>query len=140
MRISDWSSDVCSSDLLDQLVLQFADPDERDLVDGDATAVRRPHLGLGLKEARVLHAVARAEDVERLFDVTGDVGVLVVVFEQHFDSLEADESGMPSMARQHFPIESRPGRPWPGTRKNGLRSEDSRVGKECVSTCRSRWS
>src|SRR3546814_14742882 len=27
---------------------------------------------------------------------------------------------MPSMARQHFPIESRPGRPWPGTRKNGL--------------------
>src|SRR3546814_19938006 len=53
---------------LDQLVLQFADPDERDLVDGDATALRRPHLGLGLKEARVLHAVARADDVERLFE------------------------------------------------------------------------
>src|SRR3546814_17016810 len=133
MRISDWSSDVCSSDLaaiddrqlltfdfgerripveaahadvmkaqslfghgiaiqldrpgnrLDQLVLQFADPDERDLVDGDATALRRPHLGLGLKEARVLHAVARAEDVER------------------------------------------------------LRSEERRVGTECVRTCRSRW-
>src|SRR3546814_20324488 len=27
-----------------------------------------------------------------------------------------------------------------GTLKDGLRSEERRVGKECVSTCRSRWS
>src|SRR3546814_3693918 len=31
---------------------------------------------------------------------------------------------------------------WPpsGSRRGGRRSEERRVGKECVSTCRSRWS
>src|SRR3546814_1114838 len=34
---------------------------------------------------------------------------------------------------------SRAGRP-PGIGSRGWRSEERRVGKECVSTCRSRWS
>src|SRR3546814_3240549 len=63
MRISDWSSDVCSSDLLQQCRLQ-------------PHRTRIPHLGF-------LHQVARQ-----------GIG----------------------------------------------RSEERRVGKECVSTCRSRWS
>src|SRR3546814_4057950 len=68
MRISDWSSDVCSSDLLDG---RGADP-----------------LALGQR--------------------IDDVGVLVI-----------------DHAR----------------RRDGVgRSEERRVGKECVSTCRSRWS
>src|SRR3546814_6651972 len=66
MRISDWSSDVCSSDLIG---------------------------GVGLDQER---------------------GV---------------EAGMDGVRATQF-----------GERGRGGRSEERRVGKECVSTCRSRWS
>src|SRR3546814_1913600 len=69
MRISDWSSDVCSSDLGDQLTeLPEAEDDFR-------------HSGLPVR-------------LDRIYD-------------NHLRT---------------------------------LRSEERRVGKECVSTCRSRWS
>src|SRR3546814_19198413 len=79
MRISDWSSDVCSSDLfgvLDQLRLD---------------------LGLlrACKKGRAIEAVRRQEGRDHLQIV-------------HLEAF--------------------------------LRSEERRVGKECVSTCRSRWS
>src|SRR3546814_1562111 len=74
MRISDWSSDVCSPDLL-RLVLQQR----------------------GIEEA--------GPDVQRVQQLVGDGG-------------EA-----PGLVGRH-----------------GARSEERRVGKECVSTCRSRWS
>src|SRR3546814_9306025 len=77
MRISDWSSDVCSSDLKNagerQIVVWSGQ--RRDIADGDA-------------DARDVHGGA---------------------YSRH-----------------------RPG--------HRLRSEERRVGKECVSTCRSRWS
>src|SRR3546814_8034583 len=71
MRISDWSSDVCSSDLLQLLAssLAFVDP-----LDG------RP---------RQFESLLRLAALDRM---------------------------------------------------ETMRSEESRVGKECVSTCRSRWS
>src|SRR3546814_5971449 len=78
MRISDWSSDVCSSDLLEVALAE--------------------HLG-GLGE--LPHA-----------DHGDQRGVL-----QHGDELVA--------GRRH---------------DEAHRSEERRVGKECVSTCRSRWS
>src|SRR3546814_986162 len=71
MRISDWSSDVCSSDLLPQ----FLDADR---------------IGLGV-------AVAH-------------------------DEVERPAQQLGAFARRR------------------ARSEERRVGKECVSTCRSRWS
>src|SRR3546814_8771356 len=76
MRISDWSSDVCSSDLPGSAGAQQPD--------------RRPNLNLG-------DAV-----------VTGFSGTLA----------------------------PDPTRPHPASK----RTEERRVGKECVSTCRSRWS
>src|SRR3546814_9718377 len=75
MRISDWSSDVCSSDLRQQL----------------------------LEHHRDLDPVRRAERIE-LERVAADWQVPVV------------------------------------RRAGDGRSEERRVGKECVSTCRSRWS
>src|SRR3546814_1173906 len=81
MRISDWSSDVCSSDL------DAGDADARD-IGGD----RRP-LDRRLEPRTV-----------------GDDGEEV-----------AQESRL-------------------GRIERSLRSEERRVGKECVSTCRSRWS
>src|SRR3546814_12925497 len=85
MRISDWSSDVCSSDLR-------------------STARRR------IREARTADGHVAGDAARR----PARAAVLAV----HVDA-DADRSGV-ARARH--------------------RSEERRVGKECVSTCRSRWS
>src|SRR3546814_3415146 len=92
MRISDWSSDVCSSDLLERLGLHDA--------------------GAQLREAH---------------DQLGAIGKLLVVIHPPHLGGEGDGSG----GITHFLIAGDP---------IGSRSEERRVGKECVSTCRSRWS
>src|SRR3546814_4895952 len=85
MRISDWSSDVCSSDLLEYLA-------------ADAIATGCDTLvsigGVQSNHTRAVTGVAR------------HLGLNVVTVQEHWVD-------------------------W--------RSEARRVGKECVSTCRSRW-
>src|SRR3546814_1901204 len=83
MRISDWSSDVCSSDLLEDEGKDGGDRDEQ--IFGDHPAGTRGEI-----------------------DRTGQLRI----FEHR------DIGGARQLAR----------------------SEERRVGKECVSTCRSRWS
>src|SRR3546814_2058167 len=84
MRISDWSSDVCSSDLA-------GEPDGQ------------PHIRLqplqGRRQAHQRRDESGGDDVAEAKQAVGD-----------------DE------------------------RHQARRSEERRVGKECVSTCRSRWS
>src|SRR3546814_4713116 len=86
MRISDWSSDVCSSDLTARGVTVVA-------VDQDHGHREDHHLA-----ERPQHVAGRQEEVEVVVIGAGAL---------------AEELG---------------------------RSEERRVGKECVSTCRSRWS
>src|SRR3546814_6668870 len=86
MRISDWSSDVCSSDL-----------------HGEAAAVHRGHAA---------RADAGADEV---------VGIVATEFEERAG---AGQVAVPEGERL-AEVE---------------RSEERRVGRECVSTCRSRWS
>src|SRR3546814_5216712 len=86
MRISDWSSDVCSSDLWLGVDFVFAWENRRVFID-EFTQVLAQDVDIGR---------AGAQDV-------GGGGVI-----------EQREQQM-------------------------LRSEERRVGKECVSTCRSRW-
>src|SRR3546814_3985837 len=81
MRISDWSSDVCSSDLLANFVALMRG------WQGKANALSHPEL----------------------------------------TQLILDESGYTAMLQADRSVEA-------------ARSEERRVGKECVSTCRSRWS
>src|SRR3546814_7318138 len=81
MRISDWSSDVCSSDLLPQQLLR-----------------RRPSAHEAELAALMDDAAIAAGEAARFGAVDDDM------------------------------------------RDRELRSEERRVGKECVSTCRSRWS
>src|SRR3546814_19980508 len=95
MRISDWSSDVCSSDLLlldvfDEVLelRRFHVEAERMELDDDLVRVMQR---LDSREHQVLDAVLHEGTLEVLAD----------------DNLE--------------------------------RSEERRGGKECVSTCRSRW-
>src|SRR3546814_12934526 len=101
MRISDWSSDVCSSDL--QRVAVDAEAGERGVDDGVALA----------------EAVADAHQVDE--QVVGG----------HLGEIEVPEHGVHPVDPLVVPD---------ATRLAEGRSEERRVGKECVSTCRSRWS
>src|SRR3546814_3680711 len=83
MRISDWSSDVCSSDLLAQ----------------DAQAATAGNSEI------IVTAQKRSESAQ-------NVPIAITAL----DNNELQSAGINS------------------------RSEERRVGKECVSTCRSRWS
>src|SRR3546814_13129872 len=101
MRISDWSSDMCSSDL----------------ARGDADCVLE----------WVPLAVTVVED--------GPHAVQVHRMGHHrlVDELEANAFAVLKADRLRFRVLLVVNRP-------DVRSEERRVGKECVSTCRSRWS
>src|SRR3546814_17969870 len=96
MRISDWSSDVCSSDLR----LRAAAPTLSELADKGAIVLVLAHFGRPKAPAPEF---SLAQVVRPLASVLG---------------------------REVRYVD------WEGDR----RSEERRVGKECVSTCRSRWS
>src|SRR3546814_7882689 len=99
MRISDWSSDVCSSDLRENIV---SEPTSSGAVDLSNEKVHwQQDLSYG--------------------DYLGLDGILTA---QNPRSGEHDE--------MLFIIIHQASELW--------RSEERRVGKECVSTCRSRWS
>src|SRR3546814_11359776 len=96
MRISDWSSDVCSSDLIDA----------RERVGGQILKIEIAAGG-----GKDLAPVDGGEDIRQPADA--DAGQFIVIVVRHLNARHA--------------LERR-------------RSEERRVGKECVSTCRSRWS
>src|SRR3546814_20167274 len=100
MRISDWSSDVCSSDLADDAALE-------QLIRSRADTVYHPvgTARMGSDEAAVCDPRLRVRGVDGLY--------------------VADASVMPKLVSGNT---------------NAPRSDERRVGKACVSTCRSRWS
>src|SRR3546814_19493296 len=97
MRMSDWSSDVCSSDLRAGGAVAVAEHEG-----GAAGAAVRPAVG------RHRMAVDQDAVAEALL-------------------------GLRHQAAQRLVV-------GPVVAADALRSEERRVGKECVSTCRSRWS
>src|SRR3546814_13536231 len=101
MRISDWSSDVCSSDL------RPAD-------------IYREHARLSTYR----------NNGRRLFDI----GRHGAISNPDYDALEPFCWGAPPFADGHFPTGDGRARLVP------VRSEERRVRKGWVSTCRSRWS
>src|SRR3546814_17798119 len=113
MRISDWSSDVCSSDL-------HGVPAHRDLGVPEQ-AVLADLLGAqGAAAVDQGHLVADVGEVERLLH--GGVAAA-----DHHDLLAAVEEAVAGGAGGN------------AAAVELLRSEARRVGKECVSTGRSRW-
>src|SRR3546814_10006799 len=87
MRISDWSSDVCSSDLMDAAEYWLS------------------------------------------------ASVLTIVSAPHFT-----HASNPTMNARERPQFCGKDTIWSTPCRRATRSEERRVGKECVSTCRSRWS
>src|SRR3546814_21187819 len=94
MRISDWSSDVCSSDL------------------NKNDGVRVTDLHQGIVWGTQTEETKLDERLINRFDYDGDYGTVLNRFVMQ--------------AALDYPLT--------------VRSEERRVGKECVSTCRSRWS
>src|SRR3546814_14660022 len=97
MRISDWSSDVCSSDLVHSALRLQAAP--LPAISG---------MGIAIAAALLVRYEALA--------IAGTTAIGVLAY------AEASR------------------RAAPGRLKHRTRSEERRVGKECVSTCRYRWS
>src|SRR3546814_19367306 len=100
MRISDWSSDVCSSDLTRELLR---------LLDGTRD------------RAALLAALAARMANDTALIPPGEPARPATWWREHLET-QIDE-GLAQVVRLAL-----------------LRSEERRVGKECVSTCRSRWS
>src|SRR3546814_15378339 len=107
MRISDWSSDVCSSDLLLEDHRDLPPPDPAHLAGREADEV-------ALLARAVPEADLAADDPPRR---RGD--------EPH------DRQAGHGLARAGFPDDCD---------RLAARSEERRVGKECVRTCRFWWS
>src|SRR3546814_13797549 len=101
MRISDWSSDVCSSDLALDGVFAFKNLHDHRAGDHEADEI--------IEE--------RAFLVDRI-EALG-------LFLGHLDAPGCDDAQARFL--QHLGHST-------------SRSEERRVGKECVSTCKSRWS
>src|SRR3546814_20998715 len=118
MRISDWSSDVCSSDL--------------ELTD-EAGAVRTAHQYLIAIDQRI--AVCCVRCLQCQYIRHHRIGVDGKFLKQCQPGLHARLRN----DRQRPAMVSLPGaeREVQGV---DVRSEERRVGKECVSKCRSRWS
>src|SRR3546814_13655329 len=96
MRISDWSSDVCSSDL-DQTRMGT-------LVSKEHLARVREYIEIGKKEGARLVC---GGDMAKIAGLPNGLFLQATIFDQVTQD---------------------------------MRSEERRVGHECVSTCRSRWS
>src|SRR3546814_11971340 len=63
MRISDWSSDVCSSDLLDVFIVNIAIPDMRDTLEASFAELQFVIAAYGLTYAVMLITGGRLGDI-----------------------------------------------------------------------------
>src|SRR3546814_20486257 len=116
MRISDWSSDVCSSDLAGA---RF----EHD---------RAARLHQCRRRAQRPAVVRRARQQPRRRAGRGvRFGPEFRQFLRPWRSADADRRQRAALRQFEHQLD---------LRADGVRSEERRVGKECVSTCRSRWS
>src|SRR3546814_12960596 len=128
MRMSDWSSDVCSSDL------QCRSPYEphkcRPMMleicrDDDRTFLATHQVG-GSRQRRTVASARHLHARHQIFRNGSSLEVkcyLIKAGLYHASHARA----LASKKRSQDPVEKR------------MRSEERRVGKECVSRCRSRW-
>src|SRR3546814_15295915 len=113
MRISDWSSDVCSSDLLKTI---------EHLFQPQAIITYKPDDNITLFAKAVRGAKAGGVDYQFGAGATNPRGA---IFKP--EKALSYEAGVKALLLDR-------------KLSVDLRSEERRVGKECVSTCRSRWS
>src|SRR3546814_14757188 len=122
MRISDWSSDVCSSDLRLQ-PQAFLDLVEDQELAAESAPTEFPGRG-GCPRLRGDDVMAKAPASGRAMTSLDpfDLRTGVVAVDAQVPGVADDARGDPD-----------------GRVFHAHRSEERRVGKECVRTCRSRW-
>src|SRR3546814_21113453 len=116
MRISDWSSDVCSSDLQGAAFYSERNPEA-----GTISAATQLQ-GKELSYNNIADADAALECVKAFAKPA-----CVIVKHANPCGVAVNESGIREAYERAY-------------RTDPPRSDERRVGKECVSTCRSRWS
>src|SRR3546814_10730828 len=157
MRISDWSSDVCSSDLLTKfgnggitqpMLCEFLQ-DKAGALPGCAP------MHQALSETLIGEPVFALKAVEQLFKLLGAFGMrrqfaLQLAARMLAPGKVADGSGLQGKPGLFFAFGRGVAGIGPGFKAVVVgmlgtpppvfgRSEERRVGQECVSTCRSRW-
>src|SRR3546814_11544086 len=139
MRISDWSSDVCSSDLDRPCDKGVAGYRTRGLLSGKSIyrgAGVFDDLGVALdvfahegiqfcRAAADRHGGLALEQLAELGRIDRLARRGIELGERFRRQLGRAEQGEPRIGFETL---------------DGIRSEERRVGEECVSTCRSRWS
>src|SRR3546814_17646942 len=131
MRISDWSSDVCSSDLDPDLVAVRPNGQEDTpqlQIDVDQAAAGAH----GLTQADVNDIIATAWGGAYVNDFI-DRGRVKKVYVQEADPFRKAPEDL-----ERWYVRGGAGEMTPLS--TFARSDERRVGNECVSTCRSRWS
>src|SRR3546814_17770040 len=132
MRISDGSSDVCSSDLFG---LQMQQGDIFQVIEQRGEFGGPAQYQILCDEFDIHHSAAVVLQIE----IAGTVGVARADFFTHRTDLLLE---FLRIARQQQYASSHGFEAGPQFRVAGdeaRRSEERRVGEECVSTCRSRW-
>src|SRR3546814_15578251 len=132
MRISDWSSDVCSSDLLGLGAPNglAAGPDGTLFISNGplaTTALPNPKIVRLTLDPNDPFSVTEQSDWTRA-GLLAPNGLQI-----HDHAVYVSNTGLGGLGEiRRYPIND--------DGSAGDRSEERRVGKECVSTCRSRWS
>src|SRR3546814_11837232 len=131
MRISDWSSDVCSSDLEIVGILPVGRRSEAQALPGLHDGKRTHGSAYSSLPAGIVAIEAHRRHVDELPRkkelVLGERGAVRRDRGVESDTVETDDVHI-AFDDEEAPLGARG------------RSEERRVGKECVSTCRSRWS
>src|SRR3546814_8406451 len=141
MRISDWSSDVCSSDLECGGNTRFTAGAIRTVYNGvDDLRALMPDLTddeVAITDFGTYTSDQFFDDIFRVTQYRCDPDMAETLITRSYETLSWMRGKgvrfQPIWGRQAFKVDG-PFKFWGG------RSEERRVGKECVSTCRSRWS
>src|SRR3546814_19187122 len=132
MRISDWSSDVCSSDLANA---KFLDNDKSPTRKLGGIDNRGSHYYLALYWAQALAAQDADASLKATFAPLA--AALADNEAKIVEELVAVQGKPVDIGGYYRPDPARAGA---AMRPSTPRSDERRVGKECVSTCRSRGS
>src|SRR3546814_9043666 len=141
MRISDWSSDVCSSDLIVSRVYAGSGRDAVMMViaygdsQSDTLQLHRPEVCYEAAGFKITRSEPVAFDVGLRAPLTGRYVVAEAAYRKEaipYWTRIADALPVSRLDQQMSKLEA--------ALDGVVRSEERRVGKECVSTCRSGWS
>src|SRR3546814_12092328 len=129
MRISDWSSDVCSSDLRARPLRRSQEKYGTWQALRSGPCIEELQHRVGCRDGFRIHLIRTLglDHADQLLDHI-DVRSFQRPLRQRAKAVQARRAGLRRAAGGGFEVEV------------FTRSEERRVGKECVSTCRSRWS